>query len=118
MNGSATDRFPVLRAASIKIAVLCFDALCSLVEVCRRFRGATCPDDGGSFYKITRSNNSEENQLQIQNLFLGWKSSLVPLAQCNSYPLRTTERVQTALIVGWSSKLIIYLAECVIFKTT
>jgi hypothetical protein len=46
-------RFQVLKAASMKITVFCDVEPCSLVEVCRRFRGASClhhqgRDDGGS----------------------------------------------------------------------
>jgi hypothetical protein len=45
----------ILTVASIKMAVFWVVALCSLVEVCRRFTGACCfhhhddcPNDGGS----------------------------------------------------------------------
>jgi hypothetical protein len=40
-------RYEVLKAASMKMPVFCVAALCSLVEVKRRFRGACCRYDWG-----------------------------------------------------------------------
>jgi hypothetical protein len=41
-------RFQVLTAANMNMTVFWDVALCSLVQVYLRFRGAYCPDDGGS----------------------------------------------------------------------
>jgi hypothetical protein len=67
------SEFEVLTATSMNMA---YSALCSLVQVYRRFRGACYlhhPDDGGSkhsemsinFYQTTWSNNPEDSIFKI-----------------------------------------------------
>jgi hypothetical protein len=70
-------KFQVLTAASVKIAVFWIVAPCSLVEVCRRFRGVCClirpitvvmeaadtSETSVNFYRTTRRNNPEDSHL-------------------------------------------------------
>jgi hypothetical protein len=72
-------RFQVLTAASMQMAVFRFVALCSLVEVYRRFRDACCFHQQGdemsaNFYQTTRRNNPEDSHLHM-NMFFPYYSA-------------------------------------------
>jgi hypothetical protein len=57
-------RFMILTAASMKMAVFGIVALCSLVEVYRRFRGACCLLHQGHHPDYT-CNNLEDSRVQV-----------------------------------------------------
>jgi hypothetical protein len=64
-------RFQVLRAASMKMAAFRVVTPCSLLEVCRRFRGADCLQAQGNHLELVPVYTAQQPRSQPSSYSLG-----------------------------------------------